>query len=252
MALRLLLLSGFGTGLWHSTACVTGLGSLQGKACPQLSHGQLQEMARQGPACTPRTKAPASPLLSSSFSWFTVLDGTFQNLNGLAGERGCGKARAWPQGYCTVGSMVEMTRKGIQVLWAEKSSQTARVGLATSHWINSTLSMPDFFYTPLYLIYHNWAKLSAFSFMIVKNQEPSIVTGRVLLWNIKEFALLCGCFTSPCGDRPRNRYGSRQGRALNAPARELMQSIRHSGANTSGTWQHCATSLLSFATRVVR
>lgn len=61
------------------------------------------------------------------------------------------------------------------------SSKTARVGLATSHWIKTTLSMPDFFHTPLYLTYHKRAKLSGFSFMIVKNEEPSIVMGRGLL-----------------------------------------------------------------------
>lgn len=109
----------------------------------------------------------------SSFSWFAILDGTTQNLNGLAGGRRCGKPRALLQGYCTASSLVEMTSKGNEVLWAENLLLTASRGLATSHWINSTLSIPEFLYTSLYLTYHNWPKLSGFSLMTVKSHQPS-------------------------------------------------------------------------------
>lgn len=53
---------------------------------------------------------------------------------------GCGKPKARLQGYCIVSSMAEMTRKGNQVLRAEKSSEMARVGLATSPWISNKYS----------------------------------------------------------------------------------------------------------------
>lgn len=79
---------------------------------------------------------------------------------------------------------------------SRKSSKMPRTGHATSHWINSTLSRPDVFYTPLYLTYHIWAKLSGFSFMIVKNHQPSVVTGGRLLWN-KGVLLCCAAALTP-------------------------------------------------------
>lgn len=164
--------------IWDVRVAQYGLCHMAGSFAGHSLQGHLQR-AGQGPASTLWTKAPACPLLSSSFLWFAVLDSTSTNLNGLARETGCSKARVKFQGYCTVSSLKEGTRKRNQVLWTENLQKWPRVGLGTSHRINSALSMAEFY--TLYLTHHNWAKLSGLSFIIVKNYQTSTVTGRGLL-----------------------------------------------------------------------
>jgi len=68
---------------------------------------------------------------------------------------GKGAATRLPHGQLAGGDGV----KGKPGALRRKSSETARVGLAPSHRINSTLSMPELFYAPLCLTDHNRAKL---------------------------------------------------------------------------------------------
>lgn len=149
------------------------LGSLQGKAWPQLLHGQLWEMARQGPACTLQIKAPALPLLSLQLLLVCHFGWHFPKFK----WPGWGKRVQQAQGTSTGVLHRQLTagddKEGKPGARSRKSSVRASRGLATSHWINSTLSIPEFLYTCLYLTYHNWPKLSVFFLMTVKSHQPS-------------------------------------------------------------------------------
>lgn len=119
MALRLLLLSGYGMCMWHGMACATGLGRLQGKAC--------RDICRKGsgrallPPCGQRLQHRLC--CPSSFPWFAVLERTFPNLNGLDRETGSSKVKVQLQGYCTVSSQGEGTKCSEQ-----KSFRSAKSG----------------------------------------------------------------------------------------------------------------------------
>lgn len=190
-----------------------------------------------GPCLHPADKGSGTACAALRRSRSTTLDGTVPNLNGLGGERGeagRGTAPGLPHSHPADKEWKPGALSG-------KSSEMARAELATSHWIKNTLSSPKFISSLLPLTYYDCAKLSGFSFTTVKSHQPS--AARVGdCSEIKELGLLC--LNCPRGDRPRD---SRQGGALNAPSPGSER-----GANAIGTRWRRATSLLSFATRLVR
>lgn len=175
------------------------------------------------------------------------------------GKGWCGDAGAQLQWCCTVSSIGQWQGRETKCTVCKKSE----MGLDPSHWIKSTISMPELFlmlYTRLTVGRKNYKFYASYKSSTISHHH-----GRAAM---KWKSLFC-CSTAliPHAEASQGT-GMAAGKAM-LPEEQLLvyktctkciyqaanaehQPCRHTTANASGTRWHCATSLLSFAMRLVR
>lgn len=143
------------------------------------------------------------------------------------------------------------------------SAKKSEMGLDPSHWIKSTISMPELFlmlYTRLTVGRKNYKFYASYKSSTISHHH-----GRAAMkW---KSLFCCSSALIPHAEASQGT-GMAAGKAM-LPEEQLLvyktctkciyqaanaehQPCRHTAANASGTRWHCATSLLSFAMRLVR